>query len=113
MRGISIMLTAAIVMLPQATMAAEPSVRINAPLDGAELSAMRSHAVDYDVTRGGGGDHIHLYVDGDEAATLRQAKGSYNIEYLAPGKHEICIKLVNKNHTPIGVQQCVNVAVVK
>lgn len=113
MSKLSMLFSLVAVTLMQAAMAAEPAVEISAPLDGAKLNAMRQHTVEYDVTRGGRGDHIHLYVDGDEAATLRQAKGSYNIEYLAPGNHEICIKLVNKNHTPIGVQRCVKVAVEK
>ncbi len=99
--------------LARSAMAAEAAVEISAPVDGAKLNAMRQHIVEYNVTRGSGGDHIHLYVDGDEAATLRQAKGSYTIEYLAPGNHEICIKLVNKNHTPIGVQRCIKVSVEK
>ncbi|MGC2165221.1 MAG: hypothetical protein WA632_04320 [Gallionella sp.] len=101
------------IVLTHLAIAAEPAVEISAPADGAKLSAMRQHIVEYNVTKGNGGDHIHLYVDGDEAALLRQTKGSYAIEYLAPGNHEICIKLVNKNHTPIGVQRCIKVAVEK
>jgi hypothetical protein len=30
---------------------------------------------------------------------------------MAPGNHQICIKIVNKNHTPIGVERCIKVEV--
>jgi hypothetical protein len=50
-------------------------------------------------------------VDGKEAALLRQMKGSYTMETLSMGNHEICIKIVNKNHTPIGVERCIKVDV--
>src|SRR3972149_11867853 len=93
---------------PPAT-AAEPKIDIVSPVDGAKLDVMEQNKLDYSITPGGGGDHIHLYVDGKEAALLRQMKGSYTLESLAPGNHEICIKIVNKNHTPIGVERCIKV----
>jgi hypothetical protein len=48
-------------------------------------------------------------VDGNEAGLLREMKGSFTMETLAPGNHELCLKIVNKNHTPIGVEKCVKV----
>jgi hypothetical protein len=30
---------------------------------------------------------------------------------MAPGPHTLCIKVVNKAHVPIGVEQCVKVNV--
>jgi hypothetical protein len=50
-------------------------------------------------------------VDNKQAAILHQLKGSYALETLAPGKHDICVKVVDKGHTPIGVEQCVKVTV--
>ncbi len=93
------------------SLAQNASVKITAPADGAQLDAMAQNTVVYDVVRGDKGDHVHLYVDNKEAAILRQLKGSYPLSTLAPGKHEICIKVVNKAHTPIGVDQCVKVSV--
>lgn len=95
---------------PLAT-AAETKIEISSPVDGAKLDAMEQNKLDYNITLGSGADHIHVYVDGKEAALLRQMKGSYTMETLSPGNHEVCIKIVNKNHTPIGVERCIKVMV--
>lgn len=92
-----------------AALAAEGSVTIHAPADGATLDVMEQNRIDYEVAPGPGGDHVHLYVDGKEAAILRVLKGSYPLESLSPGRHELCVKVVNKNHTPIGVEKCIAV----
>ncbi|MCR4303138.1 MAG: hypothetical protein NUV63_02770 [Gallionella sp.] len=89
--------------------AAESKIEISSPVNGAKLDAMEQHRLFYNITPGGAGDHMHVYVDGEETALLRQMKGSHPLGTLAPGKHEICIKIVNKNHTPIGVERCVKV----
>lgn len=89
--------------------AAESKVDISSPVEGAKLDTKLQNKLDYNVTLGGDGDHIHVYVDGNQVALLRQMKGSYTLESLAQGNHEICIKIVNKNHTPIGVERCVKV----
>ena len=94
-----------------AAVAAEGSVTIHSPLEGATLDVMEQNKVDYEVVPGPGGDHVHLYVDGEEVAILRQLKGSYTLENLASGQHDLCVKVVNKNHTPIGVEKCVAVTV--
>jgi hypothetical protein len=91
--------------------AADSTIEITSPADGAKLDAMEQNRIEYSVTLGSGADHIHVYVDGKEAALLRQVKGSYTMETLTLGDHDVCIKLVNKNHTPIGVQRCIKVSV--
>lgn len=92
-----------------AALAADASVTIHSPADGATLDVMEQNRVDYEVVPGPRGDHVHLYVDGKETAILRQLKGSHTLESLAPGTHELCVKVVNKNHTPIGVEKCIKV----
>ena len=92
-------------------LAADASVTISSPADGAKLSRTAQTKINYEVVPGPKGDHTHLYVDDKEEGVLRQLKGSYALESLAPGKHEICIKVVSKGHTPIGVQQCIKVSV--
>lgn len=94
-----------------AAVAAEGSVIIRSPVEGATLDVMEQNKVEYEVVPGPGGDHVHLYVDGEEVAILRQLKGSYTLENLASGQHDLCVKVVNKNHTPIGVEECVAVTV--
>ena len=89
----------------------DASVTIFMPADGAKLSRTAPTIINYEVMPGPKGDHTHLYVDDKEAAVLRQLKGGYTLEPLAPGKHEICIKIVNRGHAPIGVQQCAKVSV--
>lgn len=93
----------------QVAVAEEASVTIISPADGAKLDLMAENRVQYTVVPGPRGDHVHFYVDGDEKAVLRQLKGSYLLESLSEGTHQLCIKVVNKNHTPIGVEQCINV----
>ena len=88
-----------------------PSVKITAPVDGATLDAMAENRIVYEVVPGHDGDHLHLYVDDEEAALLRQLKGSHPLEGLTPGLHRLCIKVVNRNHTPIGLERCVKVKV--
>lgn len=100
---------AALLACTQAGFAADASVKITSPADGAKLDAMAQNKLVYEAIPGPKGDHMHLYVDGKEAAILRQLKGSYALETLAPGKHDICVKVVNKGHTPIGVEQCIKV----
>jgi len=93
------------------TTAGEPYAKITYPHDGEKLGATSRKQIDYEVDPGPRGDHIHLYVDNKEAAILRKLAGSHPLESMAPGPHTLCIKVVNKAHVPIGVEQCVNVNV--
>lgn len=97
--------------LAAAAFAQDAMVTISSPAEGAKLAATAPIEIVYDVTPGPTGDHTHLYVDGKEEAVLRQLKSSHKLEPLARGMHELCIKVVNKNHTPIGVEKCVKVEV--
>jgi len=90
-----------------ASAAGAPYVRITEPADRARLDAMAQNRLVYKVEPGPRGDHVHVYVDDKEVGILRQLEGSYTLETLAPGRHTLCIKVVNKAHTPIGVQDCV------
>jgi hypothetical protein len=91
--------------------AAEGSVAISSPKEGAHFSPTKDIELVYDISLGDKGDHTHLYIDDKEILTLRNLKGSQSLGTLPAGMHEICVKVVNKAHTPIGPQQCVNVHV--
>jgi len=93
------------------SLAADGSVIISSPKEGATLDAMSENSITYAIVPGPKGDHSHLYVDGEEVGILRKLKGSYKLPTLAPGERTLCIKVVNKNHTPIGVEQCIKVRV--
>lgn len=91
--------------------AATGSVKILSPADGAKLDAFARNSIQYEVVPGPNADHVHLYVDGKETAILRELKGTHALQTLSPGPHELCVKVVNRAHVPIGVQQCVKVHV--
>ncbi len=108
----TLFLALSIALIPgMAVIAAEPSVTIHSPVEGATLDLMEQNRVEYMVAPGPHGHHVHFYVDGSETAILRQLAGSYTLGSLAEGKHELCIKVVNRNHTPIGVENCIHVTV--
>ena len=91
--------------------AADAYVKITAPGNGAKLDGMELTKLAYEVRPGPKGDHVHVYIDGKEVGILRQLKGNYTLESLAPGDRTLCVKVVNKGHVPIGVEQCVKVRV--
>lgn len=90
---------------------AQGKVTITSPAEGATLDAMDENQLVYAVDPGPRGDHVHVYVDNQEVGILRKLKGSYPLESLSSGQRNICIKVVNKAHVPVGVEQCVRVAV--
>jgi hypothetical protein len=92
--------------------AAEDSLAtILAPADGATLEAKHASKLDYEVKPTAKTDHVHLFVDGDEAAMAHKLKGSFKLGPLKPGAHKVCVAPVNKMHTPIGAQACISVTV--
>src|SRR5699024_221976 len=94
-----------------ASLAADASATISSPVDGAKISPDTIVGLNYEVSMGDKGDHTHLYLDNGESVTLRGLKGRHSLGTLSPGQHEICIKVVNKAHIPIGAQKCINVSV--
>lgn len=87
------------------------SVSIDSPVDGAKLDQKVRCRIYYELTPGSKGDHAHLYLDGKQMAMLHLLKDSYILDPLAPGKHEICIKMVTSGHTPTGAQKCDKISV--
>lgn len=91
--------------------ASQGSVKIQSPANGATLDALDENRLVYEVEPGPRGDHVHVYVDNKEVGILRKLKGSYLLESMTAGKRNICVKVVNKAHVPIGIEQCVQVTV--
>ena len=91
--------------------AADAYVKITSPKNGARIDGMELTRLAYEVKPGPKGDHVHVYTDGKEVGILRQLKGTYTLETLAPGERTLCVKVVNKAHVPIGVEQCIKVHV--
>jgi len=87
------------------------SVTISEPQDGAQLNGGEKVKLKYRVIAGPQGDHVHVYVDGEEVSILRELEGSYAIGPVNPGRHELAIKVVNRAHVPIGVESSIAVEV--
>lgn len=104
------LISGAVLVAPLAV-AQEGSVTISSPADGSTLDIMDQNKLVYDVEPGARGDHVHVYVDDEEVGILRQLKGSYTFETLSAGHHDICVKVVNKAHVPIGLEHCVSVTI--
>lgn len=88
--------------------AAEGSITISSPADGAKLKADGENKVMYEITPGPAGDHFHIYVDGKEDV-VRALKGSYALPKLSPGSHTITLKVVTKGHVPTGLEKTIKV----
>lgn len=91
-------------------MADEPSVTITSPGDGARLDAMKQHQLVYEVVPGPRRGHVHVYIDNVEVDILRELTGSYTLPSIGTGEHDICVRVVNKAHVPIGIEDCVKVS---
>ena len=86
-------------------------VTIFSPEDGAKLSVLEENLISYRVDPGPQGDHVHLYDNGREIAVIRHLEGSYSLGSVGMGAREVCIKVVNRAHVPIGIESCVNVVI--
>ncbi|WP_051335275.1 hypothetical protein [Methylocapsa acidiphila] len=84
-------------------------VTILAPADGATLEAKRASKLEFEVKPVVKADHVHLYVDGDEAAMSHTLKGKFTLGPLKPGAHKVCVRPVSKGHAPIGAESCITV----
>lgn len=90
---------------------AQGKVVITAPANGATLDPLDENRLVYDVEPGPRGDHVHVYIDDREVGILRKLKGSYLLETPSSGTHNLCVKVVNKAHVPVGIEQCIQVTV--
>ncbi|RJQ47958.1 MAG: hypothetical protein C4528_03850 [Gammaproteobacteria bacterium] len=88
--------------------AADGSVTITAPADGATIKANTETKLEYEISPGARGDHFHLYIDGKENV-VRALKGSYTLPKFNPGKHTVTLKVVDKGHTPTGLEKTITV----
>jgi hypothetical protein len=91
--------------------AEESFATILSPADGAKLDANKTYKLEFEVKAAPKVDHVHLFVDGDEVGMAHKLKGSFKLGPLKPGDRKVCVSPVNKAHTPIGAQACINVTV--
>ncbi|MGZ3789904.1 MAG: hypothetical protein ACXVLQ_15300 [Bacteriovorax sp.] len=86
-------------------------VTISSPPSGAMFGTKDKIILNYDATPGTDGDHLHLNVDGKRMDVIHKMKGVANVDSLASGKHQICLAVNTKAHTPTGAENCVDVVV--
>lgn len=103
------LLAAAVSMLLVSSAYADPNVKFISPADGAIVKAGEAVVVSYEIIPNAGGDHSHIYVNNKEAGVLRKRKGTYTLEPLPAGTHDLCLKVVNKGHAAIGQDTCIKV----
>ena len=84
-------------------------VKITNPKDNALFDADEAYPLDYEIELGKGGDHFHVWVDDKKGPAQRTLKGTYTLPKLSPGKHEISIKVVDKDHVPTGPEKTLNI----
>jgi hypothetical protein len=89
--------------------AQEAKISILSPKDGAELDAGESYPLEYAVVPGPGGDHFHVWVDGERGPGVHVMSGKYDLPKLTPGEHTITIKVVDKGHVPTGPEKTIKV----
>jgi len=91
-------------------MGADPAkITILSPKDGAELDAGESYPLEYVVVPGPGGDHFHVWVDGERGPGVHTLQGTYDLPELTPGEHVITIKVVDKGHVPTSPEKTIRV----
>ena len=91
------------------TALADDNVKITSPADGEKVKSSDPVNIIYDITPGPGGDHAHIYVNDKEAGILRKLKSSFSLDPLPSGVHTVCVKVVNRGHSPIGQESCIKV----
>lgn len=91
--------------------AAVGKVTISSPSNGATYSAKEKINLNYDAIAGTDGDHLHLNVDGKRMDIIHKMRGVATVDSLASGKHQVCLEVNTKGHTPTGAGSCIDVIV--
>jgi hypothetical protein len=89
--------------------AAEGSITISSPQNGATVSSNSKVPLTYAATLSPTGNHWHLNVDGKRVDILRQPKGTAELDPLPAGKHHVCLTENTVSHAPTGVETCVDI----
>jgi hypothetical protein len=85
----------------------ESIVQIIEPKPDSEMDMGKPVELKYNVILAGKGDRIEVYLDDQKQVRLHKMEGSYFLERLPMGHHEVCIKVTDKKNQPTGDQECV------
>lgn len=94
--------------------AANGSITITSPADGAVLQSATGNKVDFDVHLSPKGNHVHIYVDNQKPIVYQdvgRCPCSVDLPNLTPGKHTIAVKEATSSHALTGIQGIVTVTV--
>lgn len=103
------LLAFALVSSASCAWANESIIEIIAPKDGAEVKIDLPVVLEYKVVLAGKGDRILISLDGQKVILLRRTQGTFNLDKVPLGAHDICIDVVDKKRNPTGDQQCVQI----
>jgi len=108
MKSISILFLLAAFSLQAAVASAEmASIKIVSPAESQRIEVGEESRLVYEVTPGPGGDHFHVWVDGQRGPGVHDSKGVYTLPKFRFGEHDVTIKVVDKGHVPTGPQQSI------
>jgi hypothetical protein len=85
------------------------NIKIVSPANNAKIDADEEYPLVYEVTPGKGGDHFHIWVDGNRSPGLHDVKGTYTLPKLSPGEHIISLRVVTKDHIATGPEKSIKV----
>ena len=109
MKGTRILLFLAAFSLQAAVASAENArISIVSPADNERVERGEEYQLVYEVTPGPGGDHFHVWVDGQRGPGIHDSKGVYTLpKFSTVGEHDVTIKVVDKGHIPTGPQKSI------
>ncbi len=108
----SSMIFTALTALASSAYAADGSITITSPANGAVLQGSAENKLDFNVKLSPTGNHVHIYVD-DHNPIIDRDIGhcpcSITLPKLSPGKHVIEVKEATVSHALTGVEGTVTV----
>src|SRR2546428_12882355 len=85
-----------------------PRIIFVSPADNERVERGEEYQLVYEMTPGSGGDHFHVWVDGQRGPGIHDAKGAYTLpKFSTVGEHDVTIKVVDKGHIPTGPQKSI------
>lgn len=94
--------------------AADGSITILEPKNGADLASGSGNELKYEVQLSPSGNHLHVYIDDMSPMIVREVKNcpcSIKLPKLAAGKHMVDIKEATSSHALTGVGSSVSFSV--
>lgn len=90
------------------------AITISSPVNGAVLASGAGNKLQFNVSLGPNGNHVHIYVDDQSPIVDRDVSRcpcSIDLPTLSSGTHTIAVKEATSGHAMTGVQSAVTVSV--